>query len=133
MAQERANAAHVASVQANVERRMQRWARHKPLSVMLETLHTLLPKLVAPEALRPLLCAGTSGGTRPHFMNRMRAAAPRAGVKKAYKHALRLIHPDKLMRAPMNQRVAGQCALAALSQQHALEAESLRKNAAYTR
>ena len=44
-----------------------------------------------------------------------------SAASELYRRALRLIHPDKLTRAPMAQRVAGQCALAALAQQHAAE------------
>ena len=120
MAQERVNAARESSLQSSVERRIARWAGDKPLHAMLATLHVLLPKLVAADALAPVLHP-YEHASRPSFMERHRAAPPRARVKKAYRRALRLIHPDKLTRAPMAQRVAGQCALAALAQQHAAE------------
>ena len=54
MAQERVNAARESSLQSSVERRIARWAGDKPLHAMLATLHVLLPKLVAADALAGL-------------------------------------------------------------------------------
>ena len=80
---------------------VQRWATKKSLIRMLCTLEKIMPRDRVPLPKLDL---------RPN--------STAADVKKAYKHALRAVHPDKLATASVDDRVRADFVFSALRESY---------------
>ena len=69
-------AAVTESAAIDAQRRVNEWLRGKRVQLMIRTLHELLPRSLLAE---PIKCGETS-----------------ADVKRAYREAVKVVHPDKL-------------------------------------
>ena len=97
-------------VQGTIKDQVQRWASNKSLIRMLCTLEKIMPR---------------DRISLPKLDLRLRSTA--ADVKKAYKQALRAVHPDKLATARVDDRVRGEFVFNALRESYA-KAERLKED-----
>ena len=86
-------------VQARQVKAVTSWARGKSLIRMLTTLGEIMPGRCPPLKLR--------------------LSSKASDVKRAYKQALRAVHPDKLPGASLTERVRGEAVFNALREAHA--------------
>ena len=103
-------------VENEVNRRVTAWAKGKDLKRMLVTLHLLLPKVV------------------PRV--RLGLVHDEADVRRAYKQALRKVHPDKLSSNPdlaVADRLAAQRVFSILVQEHRSTAQHEQKQQGHHR
>ena len=73
------HAAVAESAAIDAQRRVNEWLRGKRVQLMIRTLHELLPRSLLPG---PIECGETS-----------------ADVKRAYREAVKVVHPDRLSTA----------------------------------
>ena len=97
----KAQACQTERVQGTIKDQVQRWATKKSLIRMLCTLEKIMPRDRVPLPKLDL---------RPN--------STAADVKKAYKHALRAVHPDKLATASVDDRVRAGFVFSALRESY---------------
>ena len=106
----KAQARQTERVQGTIKDQVQRWAAKKSLIRMLCTLEKIMP------------------GDRVSLPKLdLRLSSTAADVKRAYKQALRAVHPDKLATASVDDRVRGEFVFSALRESYA-RSEKLKED-----
>ena len=106
----KAQARQTERVQGTIKDQVQRWAAKKSLIRMLCTLEKIMPR---ERVSLPKLD--------------LRISSTAADVKRAYKQALRAVHPDKLATASVDDRVRGEFVFSALREAYS-RAEKLKED-----
>ena len=106
----KAQARQTERVQGTIKDQVQRWAVKKSLIRMLCTLEKIMPRERVPLPKLDLRLSSTA-----------------ADVKRAYKQALRAVHPDKLATASVDDRVRGEFVFSALRESYA-RSEKLKED-----